>query len=126
MTTWQRQPTPNTCGQTCVAMLVGIPVADVLAEIPDSKQGTTAPQLIKFLRARGWTTSPRPRRVRRSTSPFAICRVRWGPPTEKRTHWVVFHSGRFFDPLIEGAALFNRHQNGRMISVIDCWPPETT
>lgn len=104
-------------------MLLGMNATEVIREIKDRPRGTTAPQLIKFLRARGWSTSPMPRKIEKVFAPSAICRVRWGPSTEKRTHWVLWTEGRYWDPLVEGEPLFTRHDGGRRISVLDCWPP---
>lgn len=106
MITRQQQPTRRSCGQTVVAMLLGVPAADVIAEMGD--KGTSGKQLAAFLQARGFKAGPvarfrHPPAVdpRPKLPPLAIVRIDWGRD-RKRTHWVLWAEKRFHDPLLVG------------------------
>jgi hypothetical protein len=92
MITRQVQPTPHSCGQTCVAMIAGVPVAEVMRELPDIDRGTTATELAQALRARGFAV-PHPARMRRmvpraNMPELAIVRL-VHPARGRLGHWVV-------------------------------------
>ena len=114
----QQQPSKNSCGQTCIAMLLGIPVADVIKEVPDTR-GTIARQLAFYLIARGYNV---PKRCQfyvseGSLGETALCRVRWGDdPKDRRAHWVLWAEGKFWDPLAEKPIFLRK--NGRVLSYL--------
>jgi hypothetical protein len=115
----QRQPSKNSCGQTCVAMLLGVPAADVIASIPD-KTGTVASQLGSYIIRAGGRCDQRCQRGW-ARPPTALCRVRWGgDPKDRRAHWVLWAEGEFWDPLVPGRALFLRSPHGRVLSYLAC------
>lgn len=114
----QTQPSRRSCGQTCVAMLLGIPASDVIADIPD-KKGTHGYQLAEYLNARGFRVPTRPLRYRHGDFPWgktAIVRVRWDEK-QHRSHWVVWSDGRFWDPLGPNEPPFQEN-GGRVISYL--------
>lgn len=116
----QFQPSPKSCGQTCLAMLLGIPVADVIAEIPD-RAATTAGKLAAYLVMRGWTAT-KLRRYRGVLTEPAIARVIWpGRSTSANGHWVVYYGGCWFDPA--GDVLGWQKRGGRIASYIALAPP---
>lgn len=110
----QRQPSQNTCGQTCVAMVLGVDAASVIAEMGSRR--TTGRELVAFLRARGVAASG-PQRISDVLPPTSIARVawRWGG-----THWVLIDRGRVFDPVgIVDDILVSRHRLGwRVLSAL--------
>lgn len=120
-----KQPTPTTCGQTCVAMLLGCPVEAVVASV--GAKGTTWPQLRAYLRRVGWTGPPR-LTVNRDGATLgfaghtALCRVRWNPkPGDRRAHWVLYAESAWHDPLCPGMRpLFLRDnaRDGRVLSYV--------
>lgn len=123
----QRQPSKNSCGQTCVAMLIGRPVAEVIASVPD-KTGTVAHQLGSYVVRAGGACDERCRPLaadeRWRLPPVALCRVRWGSdPKDRRAHWVLWADGRFWDPLTPDKALFLRSPFGRVLSYLACRAP---
>lgn len=91
---YQAQPTPNSCGQTVLAMLLDVPVTRAIRDLGTAP--TTAARLRCYLtlckRVAG-----KPRRYRGTLPPLAIVRVIWN---EKRhcTHWILYADGRFYDP----------------------------
>lgn len=125
MITWQRQPSPKSCGQTCVAMLLGVPAEEVIAKIPD-KNGTVVRELAQFLHEEGWEADERCRRIGRLWQPpeVALCRVRWGDPRSRHAHWVLRADGHFWDPLARDP-LFLRKPGGRVLSYIEIWEKTT-
>lgn len=126
MITWIQQPSGLSCGQTCLAMATGVPVADVIKDIPDNR-GTIAKQLCAWLEVRGWTTSgkciPQYRFGRGVPMPaFALARVRWGE-SKTRAHWVLWADGQWWDPLTPGQPFFQKRPNGRVLSYVEIVPP---
>lgn len=120
----QRQPSKNSCGQTCVAMLVGSPAQSVI-DLMHDRTGTTWERLRSNLALRGYDVPQRLTPYRGSVVDFptyheadvALCRVRWGSdPKDRRAHWVLWAEGRFWDPLSEQKALFLRSPFGRILS----------
>lgn len=124
MITQQLQPTPNSCGQTCVAMLLGMPVAEVLALIPDSGQGTTSGQIAVHLILLGWRVV-KPVRFRRSLPALCLARIVWPGPgsARRRGHWVLFAEGRCFDPADAHQWAWVAH-GGRLVSIMALAPPD--
>lgn len=93
-----RQPTNQTCGQTCVAMLADVPVEEVCAAI--GKRGSTKTRdVISALRAFGLRCHHR--LVPLSSAPLAVRAVaKVSPPRGSGWHWVVWADGRYFDPQV--------------------------
>lgn len=97
------QPTRKSCGQTVCAMLAGVAPESVIAEIGD--RGTSARDLVRWLRARGFSVADRPKRFRFDREvdprpllpPTAILRIDWSTD-RKKTHWILWAEGRFWDP----------------------------
>lgn len=110
----QTQPSRRSCGQTCIAMLIDVSAADVIADIPD-KKGTHGHQLAAYLNARGFHVPTRPQRYRGSLPERAIVRVRWDEK-QHRSHWIVWADGRFWDPLGPDEAFYEH--GGRIISYL--------
>lgn len=92
-----QQPTRTTCGQTCVAMLVGRPV-DEVCTVMGRKGKTSTRDLINGLRHYGLSCGDRLARYNKNTvlPPLAILRLKH--PQENYTHWVLHKDGENFDP----------------------------
>lgn len=121
------QPTWNTCGQTCLAMLACVPVESVVSDI--GRRGTHGSDLIRWLRAHGFVTDARPRRFpdydpkvdpRPRLPPITLVRVDHGRHRQS-THWLLWAEGRFWDPAAKTAdereSLLSLG-NGRIYSLI--------
>ena len=120
----QFQPSAKSCGQTCLAMLLGVPVAQVIAEIPD-RAATRAAQLCAYLVMRGWTATKlqRVRTLRGKLPRHAILRVSWPGSSRRVGHWILWADGDVFDPSsANGMAWVFR--GGRPVSYIALAPPE--
>lgn len=98
-----KQPTPTSCAPACVAMVTGVDVHTLIAEMrPGPKRGTAHERIIRALRARGVQCGDRFQSVRGRPLPrFAIVRI---THPNKRGHVVVKHEQTWFDPLLD--ALF--------------------
>ena len=94
---YQRQPSEFTCGQTCVAMLTGIRVDDVISEIHGHT--TSVADLGGYLRKSGWHAAWSLTRVNKHVRwpEFAILRAMW-PKTGRIGHWMLWADGRIYDP----------------------------
>ena len=139
MITHQMQPTSTSCGPACVAMLAGIPVADVMAEFP---KRFSAAKLKKLLRGQkittnktnvsemwrllkgyglsmgprrdvGWPPDENPRGLLRVHACMASghFRAEW--------HWLVIADGHVHDPCASGPmrelAWFNEHTREKIL-----------
>jgi hypothetical protein len=103
MITLQQQPTNKSCGHTVLAMILGVPAPDIVAELRN--RGLPAGALRSYLQDRGYVVpAPRPwgldTRVhdpRMLLPSMAIVRIDW-TSTRARTHWVLWAERQFFDP----------------------------
>ncbi len=96
------QPTANTCGQTCVAMISSQTVDDV-CKVMGRKGGTHTRDLIKALSFYGFACGDRLIRMNQHTVLPALAIVKVKHPTEKWTHWAVWRGNKFLDPFFDGS-----------------------
>lgn len=93
-----RQPTPTTCGQACVAMLAGVSVEAAMRAT--GKRGSTrTTDVVRGLQTLGLRCGGRlvPAPRVRGLVPTAL--VRCSLLGRSGWHWVVWHHGRFYDPM---------------------------
>ena len=92
------QPTPTSCGQACLAMITGVDVESVIAEVPDRARGTYVHELGAYLRANGWKANWLLQRLARGRAlpQLAILRMKW--KGERLGHWLVWADGQVYDP----------------------------
>lgn len=120
--TQYRQPTRTSCGQTCVAMIVGVDPREVITRSkgirPSRLDRTKVSDLIKLLASYGFDVGPRQR------DPVAEGLLRWHkrlPSGRFRGgwHWVAVHDGRVYDPAADGAMgvvdFVARHADDKLI-----------
>lgn len=113
----QLQPTRRSCGQTVCAMLAGVDAMEVIGEM--GRAATSGRRLIAWLRGRGVDIAERPQRFTQGRDPLpdvAILRIDWSTD-RKRTHWMLWADGTFWDP---GSAypLAWARNGGRIYSII--------
>jgi hypothetical protein len=99
---YMTQPNPsNLCGQTCVAMILEITLAEAISRV-GSRGGTRTKQLIRVLRdsCKVRAIGSRMTRIGKDFTPpkWALMRVVWNEGDHVRRHWVVWHHGWWFDP----------------------------
>lgn len=112
----------NQCGQTCVAMLLGIPLNDVLTEM--GKDGvTTTRDLVTILQSHGFETSERRMRVTKSTKLPDICILSMKIEGQSNWHWVLYVQGKYLDPDAGPLSRYRRNNNAcRFTSYIEIRP----
>lgn len=96
---WQSQPTEKTCGQTCVAMVLGISAGDVIIELGAGP--TRAVHLAAFLRSRGVPVAHMAARCYGdldSLPSVALLNVEW-IPKQSNGHWILWADGFVLDPM---------------------------
>jgi hypothetical protein len=94
---WQEQPTNNTCGQTCVAMLLDIDVAIVRSALGSGP--TSARTIAAYVNRRGFHV---PATLVRWPPPLVHPRlmlVRLKKAETKIGHWVLVEHGVSYDPI---------------------------
>ena len=89
------QPTKNSCGQTCVAMIAGVSAEDVIKVI--GRGCTSHTDRKKALFHFGISFAEHITRYRGEKIPnYSICVLHLNK--EKNTHCAVWYDGKFYDP----------------------------
>ncbi len=104
----QEQPTKTSCGPTCVAMLAGVPVADVLRKVKavrsqarrkKTNHGTNVAEIIRLLQPYGMTLGRRLRGERTPRTGQFLLRIE--KRAGRRWHWAVLSDGWVYDPIMD-------------------------
>lgn len=101
---WIQQPTFETCGQACIAMIAGKDIVRVMKDMKTSGP-TSIGQLIEILDSYGIRHAAKNVRISKKNpapNPYSILTVH---ATGGYTHWVVLYAGKYYDPefgVIEG------------------------
>ncbi len=90
-----KEPTGSLCGQTCVAMLAGVSVDDVI-DVMGTHEGTVKQDLKKALDYYGIAYAPKSTKFNADTSLPELCIIRMKLPDYG--HWGIYHKGTFYDP----------------------------
>ena len=109
------QPTPETCGQACIAMIAGKRVDQVIADMKTDGP-TSIGQLIEILDHYKIGHAERNTRISKKNPvphPFSILTVHM---TVGYTHWVLLHDGRYYDP--EFGIIDGNYPHGRITSFL--------
>lgn len=108
------QPNPQACGQSCIAMLAGVPVDEVI-RVMNTSGPTSIGQLLQALDYYGIRHAEKNLRISKKNptiSEVAILTVHM----PGYTHWSVYDHGRYFDP--EFGLLNQPHPEGRITSFL--------
>ena len=113
---WIRQDPvyEDTCGQCCLAMLLGVGKRRVIAAIGHD-EGTTTREMIVALRRGGFVVAERLRKFRTFEAiptPRALLLGYW----KEYPHWMAWSQGRLFDP-VEGIVDLRRTRLPRRLRV---------
>lgn len=96
-----QQSTPTSCAQAVAAMLTGLPITQVLEELPHTKRvGTKHKNLIAYLKSRGIKCGARFNSAIHGLPSTCIVRVTW-PGKPKRAHLLLKSNNTWYDPLFE-------------------------
>ena len=104
------QPTPETCGQACIAMITGNSVEDVIRDMETSGP-TSIGQLIEALDRCGVRHAERNTRISKKNPVPHPCSILTVHTNAGYTHWVLLNEGKYYDPefgLIEGEYTFGK------------------
>ncbi len=104
------QPTPETCGQACIAMIAEKTVEEVIKDMKTSGP-TSIGQLIEALDFYGIKHAERNTRISKKNPvphEFSILTVH---TNNGYTHWTLMYDGKYYDPefgLIEGEYTYGK------------------
>lgn len=104
------QPTPEACGQACIAMIAGKTVEEVIKDMKTSGP-TSIGQLIEILDFYGIKHAERNTRIsKKNPTPydFSILTVH---TNDGYTHWTLLYDGKYYDPefgLVEGEYTYGK------------------
>jgi hypothetical protein len=112
-----KQPTPFSCGQTCLAMLTNVSPYEVMLEI--GTEGTTkSHHLISYLRSHGFTCSSKliPLKFFKAMPEIFIGKL-VANGRKVGWHWVLWANARFYDPEKPEVNSIE-HLSGKITSII--------
>lgn len=99
-----RQPTFETCGQACIAMIAGKDINDVIKDMKTSGP-TSIGQLMEILDAYGIRHAERNTRIsKKNPVPYKYS-VLTVHAEGGYTHWSLLYDGKYYDPefgIVEG------------------------
>lgn len=104
------QPTPETCGQACIAMIAEKTVEEVIKDMKTNGP-TSIGQLIEALDFYGIKHAERNTRISKKNPvphEFSILTVH---TNNGYTHWTLLYDGRYYDPefgLVEGEYTYGK------------------
>lgn len=95
----QTQPTKNSCGQTSIAMALGIDATEVIKAAGHGNRTKTSDQ-IRLLREFGAECPDRAAKVdnRRKYTLPVLCLLRIHRPGRRRGHLILYYDGMLYDP----------------------------
>ncbi len=105
-----KQPTFETCGQACIAMIAGKDINDVIKDMKTSGS-TSIGQLIEILDKYNIRHAEKNIRIsKKNPNPYkySILTVH---ANGGYTHWVLFYEGKYYDPefgVIEGEYTYGK------------------
>lgn len=92
------QPTPTSCGQTCLAMVSGMPIERAIRIVGHS-HSTCPAELVAAIRSCGYSCPSRLARVsKRGLPELCIARLSARNAAPSWGHWVVVYKGNVYDP----------------------------
>ena len=98
--TYIKEPTGYLCGQSCVAMLAGVSVDEVIRIIGTAK-GTNKQELKKALDYYGICYAPKSTKYDPNIPLPCLCIIRMmveKPPDIKYGYWGIYYNGTYYDP----------------------------
>ncbi|WP_218239370.1 MULTISPECIES: hypothetical protein [Bacillota] len=110
-----KQPTFETCGQACIAMIADKSVNDVIKDMKTSGS-TSIGQLIEILDKYGIRHAEKNVRIsKKNPKPYeySILTVH---ANGGYTHWVLFYDGKYYDP--EFGVIEGEYTHGKITSFL--------
>ncbi len=91
------QPTPETCGQACIAIITGKSVEDVIRDMKTCGPASID-QLIDALDRYGVRHTERNTRISKKNPTPHSCSILTIHTNAGYTHWVLLHDRKYYDP----------------------------
>lgn len=109
------QPTFETCGQACIAMIVGKNIEEVIKDMKTS--GTTSiGQLIETLDSYGVKHAERNTRISKKNPKPYECSILTVHTNEGYTHWTLLYENKYYDP--EFGLINGEYTHGKITSFL--------
>lgn len=117
MINYVQQPTFETCGQACIAMLSGSSIEEVIKTMK-TKGPTSIGQLIEALDYYGIKHAEKNKRISKKNPKYSEVSI-LTVHMITYTHWVLHYKGKFYDP--EFGVLDDCHPNGKITSFLEIY-----
>lgn len=109
------QPTPETCGQACIAMIAERPIEEVIRDMK-TNDPTSIGQLMEALDLYGIKHAERNTRISKKNPvphEFSILTVH---TNNGYTHWTLLYDGKYYDP--EFGLVEDKYTHGKITSFL--------
>lgn len=110
-----KQPTFETCGQACIAMITGKDINDVIKDMKSSGP-TSIGQLIEILDKYGIQHAEKNTRISKKNPvpyKYSILTVH---TNDGYTHWTLLYNGKYYDP--EFGLINGEYNHGKITSFL--------
>lgn len=110
-----KQPTFETCGQACIAMITGKDINDVIKDMKSSGP-TSIGQLIEILDKYGIQHAEKNTRISKKNPvpyKYSILTVH---TNDGYTHWTLLYNGKYYDP--EFGLIDGEYNHGKITSFL--------
>lgn len=114
-----KQPTDYLCGQTCVAMLAGVTVEEVVSVMKNDK-GTGKKDIEKALNYYGISQAKTMTKADNSSVLPKVCILKVLLP--QYGHWILYYDGKYYDP--EFGVMEELYQKARIQSYLKIFVDE--
>lgn len=116
---WRSQPTKNSCGQTCIAMILDVDPNKIVDEYHDGP--TWGTELVSILKDYGVNTAPTCKRFGSRTPPpppvpLAIVGVVYEKRKDPLGHWVLWDGEKYLDPARSALDPDKMHHSSRRLT----------
>lgn len=115
MIKYVQQPTFETCGQACIAMLAGVSIEETIKTM-HTKGPTSIGQIIEALDFYGIEHAEKNKRISKKNPRYTDVSI-LTVHMPKYTHWVLYYKGKFYDP--EFGVLDECHPEGKITSFLE-------
>lgn len=112
------QPSFETCGQACIAMITGKSVGEVIKDMKTNGP-TSIGQLMEILDRYGVQHGERNKRISKKNPAPYRCSILTVHTNGGYTHWVVFLDGQYFDP--EFGLINGEYTHGKITSFLEIY-----
>lgn len=114
------QPTPETCGQACIAMITGKTIQQVIADMRTNGP-TSIGQLMEILDFYGVKHANRTIRIsKKNPIPYAYS-ILTVHTKAGYTHWSLLYAGKYYDP--EFGEIEGEYPHGKITSFLEIYAP---